>query len=505
MDLRHSDIELLGQILNERAGLRLASEGEFGLTLAMRSRMQTLGIAHSAQYLSLIRGDGQDLELHRLLPLVTVGKTDFFRDARQFHAVERALFPKMLDRARHDHRPLSLWSAACATGEEPYSLAMVAVECGALVSEVQLQASDINAEAIFEAERGVYSLRKLRPVSSERLSKFFVGEGTSAARVTSEIRRMVQFEVINLAEGGFNAPERGFDLIFCRNVLIYFDPTTMVRTLERLFGALAPGGYLALGYSESLYRIFNGFELVEVEGSFFYRKPEPRAAPTPPPMRPVTPVLVPRWVPRPRVRVTEELPAIAPAPVAAPPPPPAPPSPAPTLPPTPPAIPHRLARSVELIERGQFLEALDLMRVLVQAEPEGLTGWITLGNLLSVLRRFPEAFAAYERALQVEPLSAEARFFTGVAHVEAGRSSEAVQELSRSLFLDGEQALAYYYLGRAWETLADGVGARRAYKNCLAICQAQRPTRPYLAHYPDLPKDPDVLGRAAQYALGALH
>lgn len=501
MELRHVDVEALGALLNERAGLKLAADGEFGLTMALRGRMQALDLQHSAQYLSLVRGPEQDAELHRLLPLVTVGKTDFFRDNRQFHALETKLVPEALERARHERRMLRIWSAACATGEEPYSLAMVAVEAGALVNEVELRASDINGEAIFEAERGIYALRKLRPVTSERLRNFFIMEGSDAARVTSEIRKMVRFDVTNLAESNLNVPDGGYDLIFCRNVLIYFDSSTMVRTLERLYDSLRPGGLLALGYSESLYRIFNRFELTEVEGAFFYRRPT--GAPRPAPVnRPLTPPLIPKLELKRPVRPTAEFPAMGPQPrpqVPAP-------APVPVEPPpqVAPAAPHRLTRSVELIERGQFLEALDLLRALVAAEPEGLVGWIALGNLLAVLRRFGEAFAAYERALQVEPLSAEARLFWGVGLVEANRFKEAQQELSRAIFLDADLALAHYYLGRAAESAGDTVSARRSYKNCLGICQSGQAGRPFLAHYPDLPKDPDVLGRAAQYALSAV-
>ena len=501
MDLRRADVLALGQLLNDRAGLKLAAEGEFGLSMAMKGRMQALGLAHSAQYLAHLRGDPEDAELHRLLPLVTVGKTDFFRDPRQFEALASRLIPEALERARRERRPMHLWSAACATGEEPYSMGMVAVECGALVDEVDLRATDINAEAVFEAERGVFSLKKLRPVSNERLKHFFIMEGFDAAKVTPELRKIVRYSVLNLAEGSYDVPAGGFDIIFCRNVLIYFDSMNLVRTLERLYEALAPGGLLALGYSESLYRIYNRFELAEIEGAFFYRRPSGarRAATPAPSSRPLTPPMIPRMPPT-RPRTTALFPTFkeeAPVPRA--------PEPAIAAAPTvAPDVPHRLGRAIELVERGQFLEGLDLLRVLVQAEPESLTGWISLGNLLTVLRRFPEASSAYERALSVEPLSAEARLFSGVAQVEAGRLREAVQELGRALFLDAELPLAHYYLARAQEQLGEHAAAKRAYKNCLALCQSKVPARPFLAHYPDLPKDPEVLGRAAQYALSAL-
>jgi chemotaxis protein methyltransferase CheR len=506
MELRRADIEALGALLNERAGLKLAADGEFGLALAMKGRMQTLSLDHSAAYLSYVRGPDKDAELHRLLPLVTIGKTDFFRDEKQFAALAGKLMPEALARARTEHRALKIWSAACATGEEPYSLAMCCVEAGALVSEVELRATDINGEAVFEAERGVYSVRQLRPVSSERVRRFFISEGRDAAKVTSEVRRMVRFEVGNLAE---LAPglRGGHDLIFCRNVMIYFDAATMVRTLDRLYDLLLPGGHLALGYSESLYRVYTRFELTEIAGAFFYRKPTGEPRPAPSMVRPPTPPMMNRLAVG-QPRITAAFPALPADPSSRPRTQPLPPRIQPPVATPPvevsPQAPHRLARSAELIDRGQFLEALDLLRALCQSEPSSLTGWISMGNLLTVLRRFPEAFSAYERALQVEPLSAEARLFSGVALVEANRPREAMEELSKALFLDGELALAHYYLGRAAESVGDGAAARRAYRNCLGICQSGHPGRPYVAHYPDLPKDPEVLGRASQYALSAV-
>jgi chemotaxis protein methyltransferase CheR len=542
LDLHRADIEALGQVLTERAGLKIHADGEFGLSLALKSRMQALGMSNSANYLMLVRSAEGDAELHRLLPLVTVGKTEFFRDERQFAAITHRLLPERLERARREHRTLRLWSAGCATGEEAYSLAMAAVETGALAAELDLLASDINSEAVHEADRGVFPLRKLKPIHPDRLRRFFVPEGHDAMKVSGELRKLVRFQGLNLAEGPFVAPEGGFDLILCRNVMIYFDASTMVKVLENFYSVLAPGGYLALGYSESLYRIYNRFELIEIHGSFVYRKAEGIKKSYTPISARVTPLMLPvvrpgssspfSPTPNPNSNPSQTNPTRTsgltqnpfstqnrtgplrpptPAQNKTPVSPSSPsdleetlklgPSPIDLVPPE---APHRFARSVELMERGQFLEALDLLRALITSEKESLVGWVTLGNLLTVLRRFPEAYLAYDSALSVEPLSAEARLFHGIALCEGNHPSEGLRELGRALFLDADLALAHYYLGRAAEALGDSVTARRSYRNCLGICQSGRPAKPFLAHYPDLPKDPEVLGRAAQYALGAL-
>jgi chemotaxis protein methyltransferase CheR len=525
MDVRRIDIEGLGTLLNERAGLKLHADGEFGLTTAMRARMRVLQMISSAQYMDRVRGAEGDQELHLLLPLVTVGKTDFFRDERQFDAFAQKLMPDAVALSRRERRPARLWSAGCATGEEPYSLAMLGVEAGLLQGELDILASDINPEAVVEARKGTYPLRRLRPVPPARLRRFFLTEGASSARVSNELQQYIRFEVRNLAEGLFPTPPGGFDLILCRNVLIYFDAETMVRVLDGFYEALRPGGYLALGYSESLFRVYNRFELVEVMSAFLYRRPVDAAAPGLLPPRPgaasarptsrperPTPITVPAVPPLPQRPISSANKSVLPPgkrPITAS----MPSLPSEAKPATvsagastdvPPEFPHRLSRSVELVERGHFDEALDLLLSLTRSEPESLIGWVTMGNVLSVMRRFSEAFVAYDTALSLEPLSAEARVFFGIALYEGLQYDDARRELARALFLDGDVALAHYYLGRSAEAGKDLTAARRAYRNCLTLCQNKRPTRPFLAYYPDLPKDFEVLARAAEYALKAL-
>lgn len=514
MFVRGTDIAALGRILNHRAGLKLQAEGEFGLTVALRGRMRALGLSDSSSYLERVQGAAGDGELHLLLPLVTVGKTDFFRDERQFVAMREKLVPRRLAVARREGRPLRIWSAGCASGEEPYSLAMTALEAGALPAEIELLATDVNHEVIEAAEAGIYPLRRVRPISEERRRRFFDLQG-EALRVRNELRSLVRFEVRNLADPSLPFPDGTVDFVFCRNVLIYFDPASIQRVLDGFHRLIAPTGFLALGYSESLYRVFSRFQLTEVEGAFLYERPAdgaPVVAPTR--SRPITQPMV--EIPAPTANpaaVTAYLPRIE---VNAP----GTPqgrrrSATPPLPDSlslpfsrpraqtelPPQSPHRLSRAIELVEQGEFHDAVDLLRTLVAAEPQNLCGWLTLGNVMTVMRRFEEAFLAYESALGVEPLSAEARLCLGIARFEARNAAGANEEFGRVLFLDPGSALAHFWNGRALEVLLDPPAARRAYRNCLIACGTAERLPAMLGHYPDLPTNPDLLARAAQDAL----
>ncbi len=298
-------VRALARLLSARVGLRPAPESETGLRLAIAARLTALGEADAAAYLERIqKGDGQ--ELRALLPLVTVGKTEFFRDAVQQQALQRTLLPQLLERARAERRPMRLWSAGCATGEEPYSLAMLALELGAAPGEVELLATDVNPAAVAAAELGRFPAKRMRAVPGALMDRFWCAEHEELSAAPC-LRACVRFAVHNLVAEAFPSPEGGaWDLIACRNVMIYFDAPTAARVVRGFFERLREGGILCLGYSESLFRVSSDFELAEVDGAFVYRR---RLAP--PPSAPA------RWE-NPRATASRSNPsaARAPAPVA---------------------------------------------------------------------------------------------------------------------------------------------------------------------------------------------
>ena len=291
-------------------------------------------------------------------------------------------------------------------------------------------------------------------------------------------------------------PEGGWDVIFCRNVIIYFDTPTTQHVLTQFLHALAPGGYLFLGYSESLFRIFDGFELTEVAGAFLYRRPETvRTTPLPAP-RPIRPVMPLPSAP-PVVRHVA-LPPAAPQRI---------PTPAPVPAPQPPLAPQEyLDAAVALFAEGRFGAARELLERLLEKGGEDLAVRLTLANLYGILRQVDRARECYVAALQLESLSAEAHLFFGIHLLAEGETEPAALELSRALFLDPDLALAHYWLGRCREAQRDPARARLSYRNALAAHE-RRPDgkrQAFLGYYPDVPEDGAAFVRAAQYALAAL-
>jgi chemotaxis protein methyltransferase CheR len=495
----------LAALLKERVGLHVRQDGTAALRIAVAARLEELAgkAPDAAAYLRLLRSDQGDEELRRLLPLVTVGKTSFFRDERQFLALE-ALLPGLLARVRAGGRRVAIWSAGCATGEEPYSIAMTLAEAGFDAEQVELLATDVNPEAVAFAARGSYDGRRVRDVPSPLLERYFAPEGERFA-VRPSLRRYVgAIRPHNLVSSVFPRPADGggFDVVFCRNVIIYFDTPTTQQVLTQLHAALGPGAYLFLGYSESLFRLFEGFELTEVAGAFLYRRPEipvrpapagrPRAVPPSPP--PVTHLDV-----RP--------PAAAAAGGGRPPPHRADARVGPPGPGSPPLAPQEfLDGAVALFAEGRFGAARELLERLLERAGEDLAVRLTLANLYGILRQPDRARACYQAALRIEPLSAEAHLFYGIHLLQGGDADAAALELSRALFLDPDLTLAHYWLGRCREAQKDADRARRAYRNALEAYR-RRPAgkrQAFLGYYPDIPEDGVAFARAAEYALAAL-
>ena len=418
---------------------------------------------------------------------------------------------------------MSIWSAGCATGEEPYSLAMLFCELGAEPSQVNLLATDINEAAVAFAREGLYDKRRLGGVSSERLARHFSEAGERFA-IRPSVKQLVGFDALNLASPltGRVAPGT-LDVILCRNVIIYFDFPTVHKVMDKFFDSLRPGGLLLLGYSESLFTVYDRFEMVEVEGAFIYRRPvavAPKRGVDEPAPRPRT--FVEPGVPAreaseaeyrarggsPGARVPVKTPPFslhraksAPAPTKRLTPLPRPKSPTgvalkkrlPT---------QRLAHAVARMTEGDFDETLRTLKALTADEPNDLDALITLGNVYTLLGQQDQARAAFAIALGREPLCLEARIFGGVSALQSGNLAEAVAELTRALFLEPTLAIGHYLLAQAQERGGSHDAARRSYRNALA--QLKHAQRPLAGHYPDMLEAPDAIARAARYALAAL-
>ena len=242
---------------------------------SLKKRILELGLNSLSEYLHIIENGGRD-ELEHLVAKITVGETSFFRTPHQFWALRDFVIPELARRKREsgDTR-LRLLSAGCATGEEPYTLAMVVSEAikPHALTDVQIIACDVNRSFLEEAKAGIYPAKDLKNVDDHIRNRYFEEMG-GQFRIKKSVADLVRFEYFNLAKDGLGklTSEGLFDVIFCRNVLIYFDQQIFLKIVEGFHQALANQGYLFLGYSESLYGLGSKFDCVYVPGTFYYSK-----------------------------------------------------------------------------------------------------------------------------------------------------------------------------------------------------------------------------------------
>ena len=265
-----ADFERIRALVYEHAGIHL-SETKSNLVYGRLSRrLRVLQLDSFDDYLGYLQKHA-DTEFTEFLNAITTNLTSFFRENHHFEALRNQVLPELMT-ARRAARRLRLWSAGCSTGEEPYSLAMAV--CETVLDQpgwnVKLLATDLDTQVLSTARAGMYAEDRVRTVSRERLRRFFrrgTGANAGKVQVTPELQRLIAFNQLNLMESW---PMRGpFDVIFCRNVVIYFDKPTQARLFERFADLLSSDGTLFVGHSETLNKVTDRFELV---GQTMYRK-----------------------------------------------------------------------------------------------------------------------------------------------------------------------------------------------------------------------------------------
>ncbi len=260
------EFKRLRDLVYEQTGITLGPQKRCLLETRLVKRLRALGLATFTDYDRLLaERDPAGEELGHFINAVTTNKTDFFREAHHFRYLADEWAPAVRARVeRKGERTLRLWSAACSSGEEPYTIAMTVREAlgpAALGFDLKILASDIDTEVLERARAGVYTLEQVAPVPRPMLARYFLkGVGANAGRVSvrPELRALVAFGRLNFLDEVWPIRAR-FDVIFCRNALIYFDRTTQQRILERLTAFLKDDGILFLGHSESLHGLLDGF------------------------------------------------------------------------------------------------------------------------------------------------------------------------------------------------------------------------------------------------------
>ncbi len=265
------NFNFLRKISNERTGIVVTDDKMDMFYSRLSRRVRALGLTSFDQYCDVIKKDHTGDEVLELVNSITTNLTAFFRENHHFEFLQNTAIPDVMQRNAQT-RSIRIWSAGCSTGEEPYSLAMTLGETVPAHGgwDARILATDIDSNVLAKASSGVYPLDRLKGIPKSRLKRWFMrGKGDSAgfARLKSDARQAIEFGQLNLMENWKHKEQQ--DMIFCRNVIIYFDKESKAKLVDRYADALVDGGYLFIGHSESLFKITERFELI---GNTIYKK-----------------------------------------------------------------------------------------------------------------------------------------------------------------------------------------------------------------------------------------
>ncbi len=257
----------LTDLVYEHSRIRLGSDKQTLLANRLRKRLQVLGLDSYDDYCEVLHSAQGKAEIEELVDLISTNHTRFYREEEHFTFLTRRVLPVLVPQLLAGKAPLRLWSAASSSGEEPYTMALVVSEFMMAFPSVewQITASDISRRMLATAQQGIYPMDAVKPVPPDLLRRYFqkgVGARSGVCRVRPELRKRVHFERVNLFQSEYPVPLKQH-MIFCRNVMIYFDPPSRATAVQRLAHYLAPGGYLVVGHSESLLGIRHGLHSVQ--------------------------------------------------------------------------------------------------------------------------------------------------------------------------------------------------------------------------------------------------
>lgn len=277
-----SDVEFrqLCELFRSHCGLHFGEESRYVLEKRLGRRLRELELSSYAAYHYHLRsGFAGDEELARAIDELTTNETYFFRERSQLRALVEEILPEVSLARRPRAGAVSIWSAGCSSGEEPYSIAILAQEAGFEPGrDIHVYAGDISRRMLQKARRGLYREASFRQ-TEESLRRRYFAEKDGQYRICDDIKKHVDFIHLNLVDRSKIALLGSVDVILCRNVIIYFDLETRRRVIESFHQRLRPGGYLLLGHSESLISVSNAFELCHLRNDLVYRKPIPGEPP----------------------------------------------------------------------------------------------------------------------------------------------------------------------------------------------------------------------------------
>jgi chemotaxis protein methyltransferase CheR len=455
--LTDDEFELFRDYIHANSGIYLDDYKKEALEVSLRALMRPHDTERYADYYRILeKGDDGEEEFKKLLDLVTVNETCFFRNPAQFDALKRYVLPEIVKRKNASgDRTIRVWSAGCSTGEEAYSVAITLLE--ALPDpnswRIDILATDISRQVLADAQRARFGAHALRETPPEVLRRYFAAQPDGKQLLDRKIVDMVSFNYHNLVKEPYPLLILGgWDIVFCRNVTIYFKLETVREVITGFYNALHDGGYLFIGHAESLYKVNDDFIPLQVGRAYVYKKDV--AVRSAAPETGVKPMVIKQENDQPAKKRQPAKVTVKPAPRKG----------------------YRreedkeglYARAYEHFVKEEFDEAAALAVKYVKVDPDDTLGHVLLANIYINQGRNERALKEARAVLAIKPMSAKGHYLLGLIKERQGRVNDAVGEYKQVLRLDSGFALAHMNLAGIYKTKNMAAEAAREYNSAIA-------------------------------------
>ncbi len=399
---------------------------------------------------------------------LTVGETYFFRDKESFQIIENRILPELLRSRQESEKRLRIWSAGCCTGEEPYSIAILLNRMIPDLKDwnITITATDINLRSLKKATEGLYSEWSFRNVSSWIKESYFKRTENGHYEIIPTIRKMVTFQYLNLAEDVYPSllnNTNAMDIIFCRNVLMYFSPERAKKAVHGFYNSLLNDGWLLVSPTEAFKHITDYFTTANFSGTIFYRKDSKKQRI----VEDIRFVEKPSCVPA--VERKAEFPLTSGVVAEEPPPRKIEKPKAPEAPPDP------YAEAVMMFEQGRYAEAAEKLIGLSMDGKGNPKDLVLLARACANQGRLADALKWCKKAIAADALNPCYHYLLATILLEQGLLEETVRSLKKALYLDPNFILAYFVLGNIMQKQGEPETSRKYFKNAFELASAHKP------------------------------
>jgi chemotaxis protein methyltransferase CheR len=479
LSLSYGDYVRFTRLMEDRFGLTFPEKRRMELEIGVRRAFAASTCADLNSYFEILNDpvNGQ-LELERLVNNLTVGETHFFRDAGQIDALANRVLPEIIER-RRSIRTLRIWSAGCASGEEPYSIAMLLRDLIPDIASwtITLLGTDINTHHLERANRAKYGEWAFREARAKQTRPRFFTQRGNQYELSPEIRRMVTFSLLNLAEDTYPSYETNtmyMDLIICRNVTIYFPEIVTRMVVDRFYNALVDGGWLVIGHSEHSLDVYRRFSPRNFPDAILYQRlsEQPKAeqrppsfvAPTvsnPPPrsilntlsIQPTTPATPPKPASAPLLVNSSGLPGNMDAVVQG----------------------NEYEQAQSLMTSGRVDQARDLLLRWLTANPNHAAACALLGTAYADLGNWPESERWCQLAVGLDRLNLDGYYTLALVYQHQGNSDKAIDLMKKVVYIDRTDILGHFSLANLFYGNGQVAQALKYLENAQRILETRPP------------------------------